>query len=59
MQPSEVGYAVETNKSFDEAVEAVHSASQAKGFRVLTVHDVQALLTEKGFQQGPLKIVEV
>ncbi len=52
-------YTVETKKSFDQAVTAVESKTQEKGFRVLHTHDVQATLAEKGFQREPLKIVEV
>ena len=52
-------YEVLSNKSFDEAVEAVMEATKANGFRVLHVHDVQATLAEKDFVRGPLKIVEV
>ncbi|OGC89083.1 MAG: hypothetical protein A2142_00560 [candidate division Zixibacteria bacterium RBG_16_48_11] len=52
-------YTVETKKIFDQAVADVESKTQEKGFRVLHTHDVQATLAEKGFQRGPLKIVEV
>ena len=52
-------YTVETKKSFNEAVTAVESKTQEKGFRVLHTHDVQATLAEKGFQREPLKIVEI
>jgi uncharacterized protein (DUF302 family) len=52
-------YTVETKKSFDEAVAAIESKTQEKGFRVLHTHDVQATLAEKGFQREALKIVEI
>ena len=52
-------YTVETKKSFNEAVAAIESKTQEKGFRVLHTHDVQATLAEKGFQREPLKIVEI
>jgi uncharacterized protein (DUF302 family) len=52
-------YTVETKKSFDEAVAAIESKTQEKGFRVLHTHDVQATLAEKGLQREPLKIVEI
>jgi uncharacterized protein (DUF302 family) len=52
-------YTVETNKSFEEAVNAVEQNTAAKGFRVLHTHDVTATLAEKGFQREPLKIVEI
>lgn len=49
----------ETNKNFQEAVAAVEQAASKKGFRVLHTHDVAATLAEKGFQQEPLKIIEI
>lgn len=52
-------YEVVSDKSFDDAVEAVIDRTKANGFRVLHVHDVQATLAEKNFEQGPLKIIEV
>jgi uncharacterized protein (DUF302 family) len=52
-------YTLETSKSFDEAVSAVERNAAAHSFRVLHVHDVAATLAEKGFQQKPLKIVEI
>lgn len=52
-------YTVKTSKLFDEAVSAVEQNTAAKGFRVLHTHDVAATLAEKGFQRGPLKIVEI
>ena len=52
-------YTVETNKSFEEAVNAVEQNTAAKGFRVLHTHDVAATLAEKGFHREPLKIVEI
>ncbi|WP_040378252.1 DUF302 domain-containing protein [Dethiobacter alkaliphilus] len=52
-------FEVVTNKSFGEAVDAVIERTKANGFRVLHVHDVQATLAEKNFEQEPLKIIEV
>ena len=52
-------YTVETTKSVDEAVSAIESKAQEKGFRVLHIHDVQATLAAKGFPIEPMKIVEV
>lgn len=52
-------YMVITTKSFDEAVKSVEEQTQANGFRVLHVHDVQATLAEKNFKIEPLKIIEV
>ena len=52
-------YTVETEKTFDDAVASVESASKEKGFGVLHVHDVQATLAAKGFDRAPLKIIEI
>lgn len=52
-------YTVITTKSFDEAVRSVEEQTQANGFRVLYVHDVQETLAEKDFKIQPLKILEV
>ncbi|MBS4031954.1 MAG: DUF302 domain-containing protein [Clostridiales bacterium] len=52
-------YEVVSNKSFDEAVDAVIERTSANAFRVLHVHDVQAMLAEKSFEREPLKIIEV
>ncbi len=56
---AQLTYTVATNKAFDDAVRAVEAATADKGFRVLHVHDVAATLKEKGFEQEPLKIVEI
>ena len=52
-------YSVFTTKSFEEAVKSVGEKTQANGFRVLYVHDVQETLAEKNFKIQPLKILEV
>jgi len=52
-------YTVDSAKPVDEAVTAIEKKSSEKGFRVLHVHDVAGLLTEKGFPRAPLKIVEI
>lgn len=52
-------YTVVTTKPVDEAVAAIEKKSGEKGFRVLHIHDVAGLLTEKGFPRAPLKIVEI
>jgi uncharacterized protein (DUF302 family) len=49
----------ETSKNFHDAVAAVEQAAAKKGFRVLHTHDVAATLAERGFQQEPLKIIEI
>ncbi|GAB6152268.1 DUF302 domain-containing protein [Desulfosporosinus burensis] len=52
-------YSVSTTKTFEEAVKSVEEQTQANGFRVLHIHDVQETLAEKNFKIQPLKILEV
>ncbi len=47
------------NKSFTDVVAAFERLVPENQFRILHTHDVQATLAEKGFQRGPLKIIEV
>ena len=54
----EFDYTTTTTKTFDEAVWGVQDEIAKVGMRVLYVHDVQKTLAEKGFQRGPLKIIE-
>jgi uncharacterized protein (DUF302 family) len=50
---------MESDKPFDQLVDDLQTQVAEHGFRVLAVHDVQETLAEKGFERGPLKIVEV
>ncbi len=52
-------HTVDTDKSFDAAVEAVEEKVVEKNFRVINTYDVAATLTEQGFPRSPLKIIEV
>ena len=52
-------YTVTTEKSFDEAVNAVEEETKTAGLGVLHTHDVAATLAEKNFQIEPLKIIEI
>lgn len=52
-------YTVQTEKSFEEAVNAVEKETRNAGFRVLYIHDVTATLKEKGFTIEPFKIIEI
>jgi uncharacterized protein (DUF302 family) len=54
-----LAHTVPTAKSFDEAVAAVEQHTVDHGFRVLHIHDIAAILAEKGFPREPLKIVEI
>jgi uncharacterized protein (DUF302 family) len=53
------GYFLPSALGFGEALRRVEEGAAAEGFRVLKVHDVQAMLREKGFQADPTVIVEV
>ena len=55
---SDFAYTITTAKSFALAVEAVSRAIGEAGMRVLHIHDVQQTLADKGFNQGPFKIIE-
>jgi uncharacterized protein (DUF302 family) len=55
----EFDYTLESDKPFDAVTEALEKATADHQFRVLAVHDVQATLAEKGFERGPLKIIEI
>ena len=52
-------YIVETKKSFDEAVISVLKAVEQKGWALFQIYDVKERLAAKGFEQNPLKIIEI
>ncbi len=54
-----LAYRLESAKPFGDVVESLQKLSAENMFRVLAVHDVQETLAEKGFERGPLKIIEV
>ena len=55
----QLDYTVQTEKPFDDAVEAVVQAAVDAGFKVQFVHDVAATLAEKGFERDRVTIIEV
>lgn len=55
----EIAYRLETDKPFAEVCDKIEKLTPENQFRVLAVHDVQQTLAEKGFEHGPLKIIEV
>lgn len=55
----EIGYELTTTKPFEMVVAGLERLAPEHQFRVLHVHDVRATLAEKGFERGPLKIIEV
>jgi uncharacterized protein (DUF302 family) len=54
-----LAYRMESSKPFAEVAELIEKQTAEHQFRVLAVHDVQETLAEKGFERGPLKIIEV
>ena len=59
MEVEDFAYIVETEKNFDEAVVSVLKAVEQKGWTLLNVYDVRERLAAKGFEQEPLKIIEI
>ncbi len=55
----EFDYMVETERSFEDAVVSVRKATEGKGWSILHVHDMKEILAVKGFDQEPLKMVEI
>lgn len=54
-----LSYELTSAKPFEAVVANLERLTPENQFRVLHIHDVQATLADKGFQRGPLKIVEV
>ena len=54
-----LAFRLESRKPFDTVVQNLENQAAENQFRVLCIHDVQATLAEKGFERGPLKIIEV
>ena len=52
-------YIVETKKTFDEAVVSVLKAVEQKGWSIFQIYDIKERLAAKGFEQKPLKIIEI
>lgn len=54
-----LAYTKSSNKPFETVADNIEKNSAENQFRVLAVHNVQETLAEKGFERGPLKIIEV
>ncbi len=54
-----LAYRMESDKPFAEVAAGIEKQAAEHQFRVLAIHDVQETLAEKGFERGPLKIIEV
>ena len=59
MNVDNFAYIAETEKSFDEAVVSVLRAVEQKGWSLFNIYDVKERLATKGFEQKPLKIIEI
>lgn len=54
----DMAYVVKTSKDLAAVCDDFKKGIQERGFRVLADYDVQAMLGEKGFQRGPMRIIE-
>ena len=52
-------YTVKTNKTFNQAVDAVEQETASASFKVLHIHNVQKTLEAKDFEIEPFKIIEI
>jgi uncharacterized protein (DUF302 family) len=59
MKTEEFAYIVETNKNFEEAVVSVMKEVDKKNGTLLHIHDMKERLAAKGFNQPPLKLIEI
>ncbi len=59
MKIEDFAYIVETEKSFGGAVVSVLKAVEQKGWTLFQIYDVKERLAAKGFEQKPLKIIEI
>ncbi|MBS3051819.1 MAG: DUF302 domain-containing protein [Candidatus Aenigmarchaeota archaeon] len=59
MNVNDFAYIVETKKNFDEAVVSVLKTVEQKGWTLFQIYDVKERLAAKGFEQKPLKIIEI
>ena len=59
MKNDDFAYIVETKKNFEDAVVSVLKAVEQKGWVLFQIYDVKERLAAKGFEQKPLKIIEI
>ena len=59
MKTEEFAYVVETENEFDKAVVSVLKAVEQKGWALFQIYDLKERLGAKGFEQKPLKIIEI
>ena len=59
MEVNDFAYVVETKRSFEDAVVSVLKSVEQKGWVLFQIYDIKERLTAKGFNQKPLKIIEI
>src|SRR3989338_694269 len=59
MKTEDFAYIVETEKSFDEAVVSILRVVEQRGWSLFQIYDVKERFAAKGFNQDPLKIIEI
>ena len=59
MKQEDFAYIIETKKGFDEAVVSVLKAVEKKGWALFQIYDIKERLAAKGFEQKPLKVIEI
>lgn len=59
MRTEDFVYITETEKDFNEAVIYVLKAIEQKGWTIFQIYDIKERLAAKGFEQEPLKIIEI
>jgi uncharacterized protein (DUF302 family) len=59
MKIEDFAYIIKTEKSFDEAVVSVLKSVEQKGWSIFQIYDIKERLAAKGFEQKPLKIIEI
>ncbi|MEW6294708.1 MAG: DUF302 domain-containing protein [Candidatus Diapherotrites archaeon] len=59
MKIEDFAFIVETKKGFDEAVISIRKSVETKGWTIFQVYDYKEILAVKGFEQKPLKIIEI
>jgi uncharacterized protein (DUF302 family) len=55
----QIDYTVPTDKTYEQAVQAVQDAAELHSFRVGFVHDLGEAFAEKGIEREPISIVEL
>jgi uncharacterized protein (DUF302 family) len=59
MERGDIAYVVDTEKAFEEAVLSVLRSVERSGWALFGVYDIRERLAAKGFDQPPLKVIEI